>query len=259
MKSFMAGWLGGKSRLAKEIVARIPEHTCYVEPFAGAAWVLFRKPESSVEVVNDINADLVNLYRVVQNHLEEFVRHFKWCLVSREEFRRLQDTPPEVLTDIQRASRYYYLQKTSFAGRGRNFGYSAVQPSRLNLLRIEEELSAAHLRLARVLVEHLPYAEVIRRYDRPGTFFYIDPPYWGCENDYGKGIWTREDFNRLAELLGGIKGKFLLSLGDNAEVRKLFKTFKIDSVETFYSCGREGRSKASEVLISNYAKEKMKT
>jgi len=238
--------------LAKKIVTRIPEHTCYVEPFAGAAWILFRKPESKVEVINDINADLVNLYRVVQHHLEEFVRHFKWCLVSRDGFRRMQDTPPEVLTDIQRASRFYYLQKSSFAGRGKHFGYSTTQPSRLNLLRIEEDLSAAHLRLARVMVEHLPYDEVIRRYDRPGTFFYIDPPYWGNEDDYGKGIWNREDFGRLAELLGGIKGKFLLSLGDRPEVRELFGAFRIEPVETFYSCGREGRSKASEVLISNY-------
>lgn len=74
----MAGWLGGKSRLAKRVIERIPEHRCYCEPFAGAAWMLFRKPESPVEVINDLNRDIITLYRCLQWHLEEFVRFRNW-------------------------------------------------------------------------------------------------------------------------------------------------------------------------------------
>lgn len=77
IRSPLAGWMGGKYQLSKRIVAEIPEHLCYVEPFAGAAWVLFRKPESEVEVINDINRELVTFYRCIQHHLEEFVRYFK--------------------------------------------------------------------------------------------------------------------------------------------------------------------------------------
>jgi DNA adenine methylase len=89
-------WMGGKRRLSKYILPIIPEHTCYVEPFAGAAAILFLKAPSKVEVINDINLDLITLYRVVQNHLEEFIRQYKWSLTSRKMFEWLQDTPPDM-------------------------------------------------------------------------------------------------------------------------------------------------------------------
>ncbi|MGE4296921.1 MAG: DNA adenine methylase [Desulfovibrionaceae bacterium] len=254
MKSPLSGYLGGKSRLVRDILARIPEHTCYCEPFAGAAWPLFAKEPSRVEVINDINGELVNLYRIVQCHLEEFVRQFKWILTAREEFERQQRTRPDTLTDIQRAASFYYRLKCSFGGKvvGQVFGTSATTPPRLNLLRIEEELSGAHLRLTRVLIEHRPYAQVIGQYDRPETFFYLDPPYLGTENAYGKGVFCRDDFTALAAQLEGIKGRFLLSLNDTSDVREVFRAFRIEAVRTRYTCGRDNDRQAGEVFISNY-------
>src|SRR5579871_6540541 len=102
-------WIGGKRRLANKIIPLFPTHECYVEPFAGAAALYFRKRPALVEVLNDINGELINLYRVVKIHLEEFTRQFKWALTSREIFKWLQITPAETLTDIQRAARFYYL------------------------------------------------------------------------------------------------------------------------------------------------------
>ena len=249
----LAGWIGGKSRLVKQILQRIPEHTCYVEPFCGAAWVLFKKQESRVEVINDIIKELVTLYRCLQWHLEEFVRYFKWVLVARDEFDRLKAANPDTLTDIQRAARFYYLQQSCFGGSiaSPSFGLSKTRPSSLNLLRIEEYLSAAHLRLSRVYVECLPYGNIINRYDGQDTFFYIDPPYWDCENYYGKDIFSKEDFAALATQLAGIKGKFLLSLNDTPGVREVFKSFAIEAVQISYSCSKNTNVKAGEVLISN--------
>jgi DNA adenine methylase len=250
----LARWVGGKSRLAGTIVERLPDHRCYVEPFAGAAWVLFRKPESKVEVINDINREVVTLYRCLQWHLEEFMRYFKWVLVSRDEFARLQKAVPDTLTDIQRAARFYYLQRTAYGGKvvGQNFGYCTDRPSPLNLLRIEEQLSAAHLRLCRVYVECLPYAEVVSRYDSLRTCFYVDPPYFGREGYYGRGLFDREDFGVLAGLLAGIKGKFLLSLNDTPEVREIFAAFDIEPVRTVYTCNKDRNKAVGEVLIKNY-------
>ena len=110
-------WIGGKRRLVDLLLSRFPSHSCYVEVFAGGAAVFFVRHPADVEVLNDVNGDLVNLYRVVTHHLEEFVRQFKWALTSRQVFKWLQETRPETLTDIQRVARFYYLQHHAFGGR----------------------------------------------------------------------------------------------------------------------------------------------
>lgn len=111
MSSPIIPWIGGKRRLADRLLPYFPPHQCYVEPFAGGAALFFlRQVPADVEVLNDVNGELVNLYRVVKHHLEEFVRQFKWALSSRQVFKWLQITPEETLTDIQRAARFFYLQ-----------------------------------------------------------------------------------------------------------------------------------------------------
>ena len=159
--------MGGKSLLAKKIVSRIPKHNCYCEVFAGAAWILFKKEEkeeSEVEIINDINTDLVTLYRVIKFHLEEFIR-----------------------------------------------------------------------------------------FDRPDTFFYVDPPYYGCEDYYGHGIFERDDFAKLRDTLMGVNGKFILSINDVPEIQMLFEKFNIERVETSYSAGGANKKKrVNELLITNY-------
>ena len=254
MKSFLA-YMGGKSLLVNKIIPKIPEHNCYCEVFAGAAWLLFKKEESPVEIINDINSDLVTLYRVIQYHLDEFVRYLRWILVSRDEFERFKAENAETLTDIQKAVRFYYLLKCGFAAKIKApfFNVTTTQPPRLNLLRIEEELSAVHLRLARVYIENKNYNETIARFDKPDTFFYLDPPYYGFEDYYGAGIFSRTDFTSLAEMLRSINGKFLLSINDAAEIRKLFKGYVIETVDTSYSsAGANKKKRVTELLIRNY-------
>lgn len=136
--------------------------------FAEAPRCFFLRPEpAKAEVLNDINGDLINLYRVVQHHFDEFLRQFKWALPSRQLFKWMQEARPETLTDIQRAAHFFYLQQHSFGGKvtGQNFGTATTRTS-VNLLRIEEALSAAHLRLAGgVHVENLAWDECWERYD----------------------------------------------------------------------------------------------
>ena len=140
MSSPIIPWMGGKRRLADRLIPLFPPHECYVEVLAGGAALYFMRPQSvPVEVLNDINGDLVTLYRVVQNHLEEFVRQFKWALSSRQVFEWQKMTRPETLTDIQRAARFFYLQHHAFGGKvtGQTFGTATTGPA-INLLRIEE-------------------------------------------------------------------------------------------------------------------------
>ena len=246
-------WIGGKRRLAKRILPLYPSHDCYVEPFAGGAALYFMKTPSGVEVLNDINGELINLYRVVKHHLEALVSQFKWSLISRQMFDWLKETPPEPLTDIQRAARFYYLQKMAFGGKvsGQNFGTATTAPPRLNLLRLEEELSAAHLRLARTYIEHLPWAECVRRYDREHTLFYLDPPYWGTAG-YGVSFGL-EQYTLMAELARSIKGHMLISVNDIPEMHQAFAGLTIERTEITYTIGGGGRSQATgELIIRNW-------
>lgn len=253
MKAFFS-YFGGKSRLVPTILPLIPPHDVYGEVFAGAAWVLFGKPESKVEAINDINRDLVTLYRVVQNHLEEFVRYFKWVLVSRDEFSRLKSVDPNTLTDIQRAARFWYLLRLGYASQIGNshFSISSSKGPNLNLLRIEESLSEAHLRLSRVWVENRDFEAFIKKFDGEKTFFYIDPPYHHCETAYGKGIFSYDDFDRLAKTLADVKGKFMVSINDTPEMRAAFGLFRQHPVKTTYSTKAARTEAVPELLITNY-------
>jgi len=244
-------WLGGKRRLADTIIPRFPPHTCYVEVFAGGAALYFLRPPAEVEVINDINGDIVNLYRVVQNHLEEFVRQFKWALSSREIFKSLQETPSQTLTDIQRAARFFYLQHQAFGGRvdGQTWGTATTAPA-VNLLRIEEQLSAAHLRLSGTYIEHLDWRECMRRYDRPHSFFYLDPPYWQTE---GYGVpFPWPEYEAMAAAVRGLQGKAIVSLNDHPDIRACFAGMHMESLPIKYTVGGGQGAERHELLIFNW-------
>jgi DNA adenine methylase len=254
----LVSYIGGKNRLAKPIIEIFPEHTTYVEAFAGGAQVLFRKEPSAVEVLNDLDRELVNLYRCAQQHHEELLRYFKYTLVSRAWFELLKRSDPETLTDIQRAARYLYLLRNSFASLVRNPVYhrNVVQPPSFNLDNLPQLLENAHKRLARVQLECAPYDEVIERFDRPTTLFYLDPPYFGRKqyrHNFGEA-----DFAKLAGQLNQIRGRFVLSLNDVPEVRTLFEDFHIQGIELHYTSQKEAGKRYKEVLITNFKPTKFR-
>lgn len=247
-------YFGGKTRLAKTIIEKMPEHNCYVEVFAGAAAVFFGKQPSKTEVINDLDRELITLYRAVQNHPEELHRQFKFALVARDEFNRLMRAEPDTLTDIQRAGRYLYLQRTCYGGRvhQRTFGTITTGGPRLNLFTLEATPEEAWRRLAHALIECMDFRELIPRYDRPHTLFYLDPPYWDIVG-YAHNF-LEQDFIDLADVLTGIKGRFLMSVNDTPEVREIFDRFEIEEVTLKYSMGRSEGSRdrlRTELLISN--------
>ncbi len=248
-------YFGGKSRLAKTIIDKIPEHTCYVEVFAGGASVFFAKEPSKAEILNDLDKDLVTLYRVIKHHPEELYKQYKFSLVSRSEFDREQQVNPDTLTDVQRAARYLYLQKNAFGGHitGQTFGMSTTGKPRLNLLTLESTIEDAWQRMIHVVIECKDFRDLITRYDRPHSFFFLDPPYWnipGYKYDFAE-----QDFYDLRDILKNIKGKFLMTINDTPQVRGIFKDFWIEEVTLKYSCSASKASRAkvrTELLISNY-------
>jgi len=242
-------WIGGKRKLAANILPLFPDHQCYVEPFCGAAALFFLKRPSEVEILNDINGDLVNLYRVVKYHLEELYKQFKWVLTSRQNWEWLKVTPSETLTDVQRAARFLYLQKLAFGGRvdGQSFGTATTSRPRFNIFTLEQDLADAHFRLANTTIENLGWKEIVRRYDREHTLFYCDPPYWETEGygvDFG---W--EQYEELARLASTIKGTMIISINDHPDIRNLFSGMPVVEVEYKYTVGGGDRSADCVELI----------
>lgn len=251
----IAPYLGGKRLLAKTIVPIIEKipHNIYCEPFVGMGGIFFRRTKKpKCEAVNDINSEIVNMFRMVERFPDYLADMLKFKICSRAEFKRMLATPPLLLTELERAVRYLYIQKNAFGGKtfSQVFGV-ALERTRFDSERIIPQIHMLHKRLAGVYVECLPYAEFIKRYDRPDTLFYLDPPYWGCESFYGKDFFSRADFAELAKLLKGIKGKFIMSINDVPEIRAIFKGFHQKEVNTRYTAGTQSGKKAAELLIGN--------
>ncbi|PHY14050.1 DNA methyltransferase [Caulobacter sp. B11] len=252
-----APWIGGKRHLAKricQILADTP-HDAYCEPFTGMGGVFLRRAvRPGLEVINDVSGDVVTLFRVLRSHPEALLRELRWRPAMRVEFDRLKGAAAYDLTDIERAARFLYLQTLAFGGkvRGRNFGVDPVKPHNFDLVRLEPRLRRIHDRLAGVVIENLDWADFIPRYDRPGTLFYLDPPYYGSEDDYGREIFARADFQRLADHLARIQGQFLLSINDVPETRTVFAWAEIEAVNTVYSVsGSAQAGPAKELLVSS--------
>lgn len=222
--------------------------------FVGMGGVFFRRRFAPrAEVINDVSRDVATFFRVLQRHHQAFMDEMKWKLSSRAEFTRLTSLDPATLTDLERSARFYYLQQLAFGGKvaGRNYGVAVESPSRFNIVRLASELQDIHERLSGVTIECLDFEEFLRRYDSPETLFYLDPPYWDSETDYGKGVFAKEDFARLAKALRGIAGNFLLSINDTPGVREVFDGFDFEEVRLNYTIASAGATKAAELIIAN--------
>jgi len=250
MKSFIS-WIGGKNYLKKAITERMPkEFGRYIEVFGGAAWVLFSKDRhAEIEIYNDYNSDLVNLFRCVKYHCGELQKELSYMLNSRElfeDFKAQYNT--RGMTDIQRAAKFFMLLKTSYGSNGRSYGCikKDIHIMTMYLNKISE-------RLSKVVVEHKDFENLIRVYDKPDAVFYCDPPYYGTEKYYD-ALFTHDDHVRLFSTLKDIEGKFILSYNDCEFIREVYNDYNIEAVERLHNLkARYDQEKMyKELLIKNF-------
>lgn len=256
-------WAGGKSRLRKYIVSLVPPHSCYVEPFCGAAWVLFGKRRSDVEVINDIDDELITFFRVVKEQPEQLLESFEFTLVARSEYERLASLDPHRLSDLERAHRFYYL---IMAGWGGESNYPRFQTSISDgghgnrligaMKRLHERILPVYQRLQTVIIENLPWQQCIDKYDRPQTLFYIDPPYPGNGVNYKHNMRSWTDHQELAARLASTKAKWIVSSYDTPEVRSLFDGSNFLAVKAYsgMKAKKNGTERVlnEEVLVTNF-------
>jgi DNA adenine methylase len=250
MNSFI-GWIGGKKLLRNEIIKLFPEKfNRYIEVFGGAAWVLFGKENNSaMEVYNDADGDLVNLFRCVKYHCGELQRELSFMLNSRELFYDFANQyNVSGMTDIQKAARFFMLIKTSYGADHRSYG--CVKRD-VNVAK--EYLTDICYRLSKVVIENKDFEDLIKVYDKPDALLYLDPPYYGTEKYY-QAKFSQDDHIRLNKCLKNINGKFILSYNNCDYIKELYKDFNIKEVVRNHNltnkCGNA--CTYNELIITNY-------
>lgn len=251
MDSFMS-WIGGKKALRKKILEQFPEkneYNRYIEVFGGAGWVLFSdNNHAKMEVYNDVNGNLVNLFRCIKYHPNAVQEELGYILMSREQFFDAREQMKiQGLTDIQKAARFYILIKESFGSDLRSFG---LRPKDMD--KAKEYLMVVSRRLNKVVIENLDFQKLIKNYDRTDALFYLDPPYYKTEKYYPDRFMP-EDHLRLKETLDNIKGKFILSYNDCEYIRELYNEYNIIEVERTHNLvNKEQKPRYLELIIKNY-------
>lgn len=256
MNSFMS-WIGGKKSLRDAVLARFPPYyERYIEVFGGAGWVLFHKPPGNdIEVWNDWNSNLANLYRCVRDKPNKLRHRLRYVLNSREDFNRIANLHKNGvfprLYDVDRASKFYQLIRYSYASGLESFG---AQPH--SIWSDFPQIDMASRRLQKVVVENKDFEKLIRQYDRPVSFFYCDPPYFATEDYYKDVGFSKKDHIRLRDTLISCEGKFLVSYNDCPEIRELWNkpNIQIEEISRINNLAQryEGGSQFAELLISNY-------
>jgi DNA adenine methylase len=246
-------WPGGKKNLVKRLLALLPPHRVYVEPFCGSAKLLFAKEPAPVEVISDANGDLINFFLVAKHRPCELAQRLQTSVAHPAWFKRLKAAGP-CEDEVSRAFRFAYLNWFSFGAKGTTFTACRLHP-RKALRLVRQQLLAVSKRCEQVLIECSDYGAIVARYDSPQTFFYCDPPYVSFHPNNRYVPLVGAELDKFFDVLAGIKGKFLMSEQDCAEVRHRAdaRHFVRRRIGTEYSLNPRSSHRARrELLIANF-------
>lgn len=253
-------YYGGKQKLAKTVLSFIPDHRLYGEPFLGGAAIFFAKPPSAVEVINDTNHELINFYRVVQNHFAKLNDMVRSTLHSREDhdFAWIVYNKPRRFDEITRAWAVWVLSTQSFSSMlDGSWGYDKTDDTTTKKIsnKRSEFTEQLALRLQHAQIECTDALYIIQSRDSGDSFFYCDPPYYNSNCGHYDG-YTEADFEALLKLLSGIKGKFMLSSYPSKLLQAYTKAnnWQMWSVEQGVSVNAKGGyvKRKIEVITANF-------
>jgi DNA adenine methylase len=244
---------GGKAALAPWVLDHVADHETYVEPFGGAASVLFAKPRSDVEIYNDADRDVVGFFEVLRTRRDELLEYLRAVPFSRsayDEWSQAFFGDAERPDDpVVRAGRWFALRYLTFGAKLGREGFAAFAGRNLavSMKRQTERLDQFADRLRDVVVECGDYAEVLERYDSPDTLFYLDPPYAGGDQYYADG---GVDLERLRATAQKLKGEAIVSAGRVPD--DVGEWFVVERPYHYAIDSRGGRKPAREALLTTY-------
>ncbi|MHA1595707.1 MAG: DNA adenine methylase [Candidatus Baldrarchaeia archaeon] len=254
-------YTGGLFYLLPHILKLIPRHDIYVEVFGGLGVVLLNKPKAKLEVFNDIDDNIVNLFTVIRDHFDEFQWKVQWLLYSRSMWKKYAEMWKKdrfrSLNPVDRAVAYFYLLSTSINACLVNPSFSAktsIERQVTSFKNASERLKFVHLRLQNVLIENLDFRDCMRKYDGEKVFFFLDPPYLIEDKIYNYGFSLKDHYD-LARILRQIKGKYLLVHVENKRFYEVYSDIPvIAKVEKprHMLVGLEEKPKQNVLFCGNY-------
>lgn len=246
--------------MLQHLLPRVPVHKAYVEPFFGGGALFFAKPPSEVEIVNDLNNEVVNFYRTLQQRRTKLYHLVREALHSRKMFDHacFVRSNPEHFSSLKRAWAFWMCCTLGFGSKvDGTFGYGKADTTVSKKLMNKKQLFTEELenRVQLLQIECTDALRVIASRDTLETFFYLDPPYFNSDCGHYKG-YSITDFEDLLKACTGLQGKFLLSSYDS-EILQEFTTkhgwhqIKIEQPLSVTGKAGKGRRKV-EVLTANY-------
>lgn len=255
-------YYGGKQTMLKHILPLIPKHTLYTEAFCGGCAVLFAKEPADCEVINDVNRNLVNFYLVAKRHYHLLKEEIDGTLHCRDQHAHaLHITQyPDFFSPAQWAWAVWALSKFAFASKlDSTFGYDRAGMTSKKLANAKDDFTMVLCkRLENVTVENDDALKIIQRYDCPGAFHFVDPPYINSDCGHYEGLFGVDDMQRLIELLADIQGKFMLTMFPYDAISEAaeYHGWIIHRVERTISASKENRRKQEEWMVCNYEPER---
>ncbi|MBY0244194.1 MAG: DNA adenine methylase [Sphingobacteriaceae bacterium] len=256
MKTCIKYW-GGKQQLADRVIAAMPRHHCYVEPFFGGGAVFFKKQPAKVEIINDLNDNMVNFYRVVKKDFDPLKDEVDVTLYSEYQYKLAKDIWKDGNghTNVSRAWSVFVMSHQSFSGNlGASWAYSDSTNQALRFDNVRKTFDTRYMkRLEQTQIFCRDALNVIENTDSKDTFFFVDPPYYNSECGHYDG-YSLEDFENLLKLLSKVEGKFLLTSYPSEILAKYTEEngWLTINHEMNLSASTKGGATKTEVFTMNY-------
>lgn len=249
-------YYGGKQSLLKYLLPLIPPHKLYCEPFFGGGALFFAKAPSATEVINDLNGEVVNFFKVVKTKFNELQKEVQGTLHSRELFKRAKAIYdfPDMFTDVKRAWAFWVLTNQGFAGMVGAWGFGKDNSKEKALINKRTDFIKAYAdRLEQVQIEHNNALKVIDRCDVKEAFIYCDPPYINSDQGHYAG-YGESDYKLLLDKLVKVKAKFLLSSYPNPLLSAYIKKhkWKVKQVKKAVAVTKHTDKQKTELMVFNY-------
>jgi DNA adenine methylase len=235
------GRTGGKWYCCKKVLVHFPtDYDIYIEPFVGGGSIYFNSPKKGMEVINDLDSNLIDIYQVCKEKAFEIEAK----TYTEEDLTRVKEEPAlDIRTKV--INKVISTRLSHFGIGNFDKNRNTISPS------FVKRCKQHHERLQDTLICNKDYKEIIATFDSPSSFFYLDPPYENSNKTVRSNEYCDIDLDELKQILTCIKGKFLLSLNDSGRVRNLFNEFTIDVIPTQYA-GRAKDKKVTELIIKNF-------